>query len=140
MRWVVNDLKKIGRDHRQCLRRHTPSWHDALDFMREACMVADTRKDGSYIAITLYKRYELIGWALLDFYLSGRSKGVRTYVYVRPMHRRCGYGTQILEKAKAKAKRMGRTIRVCPHDNRSTKFFKACKVMKSEVVPGYVFP
>jgi len=139
MKWQIKDLQKIDPVFRKLLARHTPNWHGAVDFMREACQVVDRRKAGSYIAIIMYVGGVFVGWSLLDFYRSRNSKGVKTYIYIVPIHRRRGYGSQLLEKAKEKAKKLDRTIRICPHDKCSTKFFRACNVDKSEVAVGYTW-
>jgi GNAT superfamily N-acetyltransferase len=134
MIWKIKDFLEFETNSQKNLTKTSP---ERNDYMREACLIAYKRKKGSYIAIALYKQKTLIGWAMLDFFLSRNSTGVRTYIYVKPIYRRNGYGSKILQKAKETAKKMGRTIRVIPHNKISTKFFNYVKIDKSEVVKGY---
>jgi len=86
----------------------------------------------------LYDKKKLIGWSMLDFFLSKNSNSVRTYIYVKTKYRRKKFGTTILEKAKKTAEiKFGKKIKVIPHDKNSLKFFKAIKITKEEVVRGY---
>jgi GNAT superfamily N-acetyltransferase len=134
MNWKIKDFIELHPQTQKNLAKTTPWWHG--DYMQDACQFAHERPKGSYIVVAGYKGNTLVGWAMLDFFLS-RSVGVRTYIYVKPKYRRNGYGSEILKKAKEKAKKMGRIIKVLPHNKTSTQFFKSMKINKSEVCHGY---
>ena len=133
-RWMIKDLSKVHPTTRKYLTAATPR---PFDFMREAAEHVMERKPGSYVAIALYSGHHLLGWAMLDFWLSNGSRLVRTYVFVKPRLRRNGYGTMLIATARKVAKRRGRGIRVLPYNKTSRCFFRAVNIKKSEVGPGY---
>lgn len=135
MQFLIRDLVKVTPEIRRRLIDTTPMWLG--DFMRAGAKHSVKSGPGKYLAIALFAGNRLIGWAMLDFLLSQDSPFVRTYVFVKERHRRKGYGTLIMQKAKQVAKRRGRGIRVCPHDRPSRKFFQSVSITKQEVVPGY---
>jgi GNAT superfamily N-acetyltransferase len=134
--WLIEDLKTTNL--RRTFVAATPLGDD---YMREGVKLCRKRK--SYIAVALFKSLgkDLIGWAMLDIFLSKQSKSVRTYIYVKTKYRRKGYGTRILQKAKEVAKKRYKYkgIKVCPHTKSSLKFFKKANVTKEEVVRGYKY-
>lgn len=134
MRWVIKDPVLISRQFQRHLLAATPLWRG--DYMREA--MRDIRRSdiGDYLAICLFKDANLIGWSMLDFSNSA-EKSVWTYIYVRTRYRRKGFGKKILNRAKKLIEKMGKKIRVCPHDRRSKNFFKKVGIRKCEVVYGY---
>jgi GNAT superfamily N-acetyltransferase len=135
MRWLIKDITKVHPTTRRYLLAATPTYKD--DYMREA--MGRHACFGDYLAVALFSGKNLIGWAMLDFFLSGQCwpPAVRTYIYVKEKYRRNGYGSMILQKAREVAKRRGREIRVCPHDKRSKKFFQAFNITNDQVVRGY---
>lgn len=136
--WLIRDLKTTN--HHRTFVAATPLGDD---YMREGVKLCRKRKRKSYIAVALFKNIgkDLIGWAMLDIFLSKQSKSVRTYIYVKTKYRRKGYGTIILQKAKEVAKKRYKYkgIKVCPHTKSSLKFFKKANVTKEEVVRGYKY-
>jgi GNAT superfamily N-acetyltransferase len=134
MKWLIEDLVKLTPDLRELLAVATPTWKN--DYMHDAMKVCMKRKPGSYLAIALFNKNVLIGWAMLDFFLSG-TKSIRTYIYVETKFRRKGYGTKILDKTKEIIKEKGKEIRVLPHDKTSRKFYKHSNIDKKEIVRGY---
>jgi GNAT superfamily N-acetyltransferase len=133
--WKIKDLKKASKKEYRTLVASTPLGDD---YMREGVIKSKDRIKNSYIAICLYDKKQLIGWSMLDLFLSKGSKHTRTYIYVKKKFRRKKYGTKILEKAKKVNLDMGyRGIKVCPHNKESKKFFKNINIQKEEVVRGY---
>lgn len=139
MKWLIKDLAKINIQTQKQLAAATPNWSQYEDWMRLSAQRAakGKTKPGQHIAIALFVDEALVGWAMCDFMLSKNSKKVRTYVYVKRLHRRNGYGTFILKKAREVAKRRGKGIRVCPHDTCSKKFFQSVNISSTEIAPGY---
>jgi len=136
MNWVIKDLKNCKKEYKTLLSS-TPLGDD---YMREGVILSKKRKKNSYFAVCLYDKKKLIGWSMLDFFLSKNSNSVRTYIYVKTKYRRKKFGTTILEKAKKTAEiKFGKKIKVIPHDKNSLKFFKAIKITKEEVVRGYKY-
>ena len=120
--WKIKDLKKLNKKEYRTLVAATPLGED---YMREGVIKSKNRKLKSYFAICLYNKKELIGWGMLDFFLSKGSKFTRTYIYVKTRYRRKKFGTKIIEKTKEVNKKLGlKGIKVCPHDKISKKFFK----------------
>lgn len=134
MRWIVRDLDKVHPVTRRCLTNTTPN--DNADYMRKGA-VECVKHPGKFVAIALYSGRNLLGWGMLDLYLSHNSPLIRTYLYVKKQHRRHGYGTMILKRCREAARRRGRGIRVCPHTKSNRKFFHAAKVAQAEVAPGF---
>ncbi len=134
MRWLIKDYARISPFSRRYLRAATPQ--DKDDYMYSAASNPSPRK-GDYLAIVLYSGSHLLGWAMCDFRLSKNSHCLRTYVYVKKNHRRKGYGSMLMRKAREAAKRRGRDLRVCPWNKQSKKFFQAVNITTSEVAPGY---
>lgn len=135
--WRIRDIKKINRKEHKILVAATPLGED---YMREGVILAKKRKEKSYIGICLYNKKELIGWSMLDFFLSKKSKYIRTYIYVKTKYRKMGYGKKIIKKTKEINKKMGNEgIKVCPHNKASLKFFKRININKKEVVRGYKY-
>ena len=135
--WKIKDLKKVSKKEYKVLVAATPLGDD---YMREGVIKSKERKTNSYISICLYNKKELIGWSMLDLFLSKGSKNTRTYIYVKKKFRRKGYGTQILDKAKKENLKRGyEKIRVCPHDKASKNFFKNINIRKEEIVRGYKY-
>lgn len=135
--WKIKDVKNLNKKEYKTLVAATPLGED---YMREGVILAKKRKKRSYLAVCLYKEKELIGWAMLDFFLSKNSKFIRTYVYVKTKYRRKGYGKKIIEKTKEINIKIGnKGIKVCPHNKSSLKFFKKIKISKEEVVRGYKY-
>lgn len=132
-KWIIKDPATLSLSRWQLLIAATPTWKN--DYMRDG--IRQCRKHGKnqYLAICLFDK-ELIGWAMLDFRLSG-EKSVRHYIYVKTKYRRKGYGTIIFNKAKEIAASMDREIRVLPHDKRSKRFYKKAQIEKHQVVRGY---
>jgi GNAT superfamily N-acetyltransferase len=137
----VSDLKKTKIAH--LYRTFVASTPLGDDYMREGVKLCRKRKIKSYIAVALFENIskDLIGWAMLDIFLSKHSKNVRTYIYVKTKYRRKGYGTRILQKAKEVAKKRYKYkgIKVCPHTKSSLKFFKKANITKEEIVRGYKY-
>lgn len=132
---MIKDVKKCKPNIKKILLEATPLGED---YMREAVLLSDKRKENSYIAISLFNEKELIGWAMLDYFLSKGSKNIRTYIYVKTNFRRKGYGTKILNKTKTVVKNFNSDgIKVCPHTKSSLKFFKKANIKKEEIVRGY---
>lgn len=137
MQWIIKDVKKCSPRLKRTLVASTPLGDD---YMREGVILSKVRKDGSYLAIALFNKKELIGWAMLDFFLSKGSKNIRTYIYVKTKFRRKGFGTKILNKTKEFAIKLScNGIKVCPHNRSSLKFFKNANIKKEEVVRGYKY-
>lgn len=137
MKWIVRDVKKCSLKLRRIFVAATPLGED---YMREAVVLSKKRKENSYTAVALFNEKELIGWSLLDHFLSKKSKNVRTYIYVKTKFRRKGYGTKILNKAKDVSKKFNcNGIKVCPHTKSSLKFFKKANIKKEEIVRGYKY-
>jgi GNAT superfamily N-acetyltransferase len=134
MRWLIKDLAKVHPITRKYLTDATPP---GGDYMRIGAKQSARRNSGNYIAIALFSDKHLIGWAMLDFFLSKNSPSVRTYIFVKPKYRRKGYGTKIMRKAREAAKRRGKNIRVCPWSKPSRKFFTSVNITKSEIAPGF---
>lgn len=135
--WKIKDIKKLNQKEHRTLVSSTPLGED---YMREGVIVAKKRKEKSYIGICLYNKKELIGWSMLDFFLSKQSKYIRTYIYVKTKYRKQGYGRKIIEKTKQVNEKMGnRGIKVCPYNKESSKFFKKINISKQEVVRGYKY-
>lgn len=135
--WKIKDLKKVNCQEYKTLVASTPLGED---YMREGVIKSKFRKNKSYFAVCLYNKKELIGWAMLDYFLSKNSKFTRTYVYVKKKFRRKKYGTKIIEKVKKVNNKMGyKGIKVCPHDKASKIFFKNINIKKEEVVRGYKY-
>jgi len=139
--WLIGDLKTrpVMKNHHRTFVASTPLGDD---YMREGVKLCRKRKRKSYIAVALFddpRGKNLIGWAMLDIFLSKHSKNVRTYIYVKTKYRRKGYGTRILQKAKEVSKKRYKYkgIKVCPHNKSSLKFFKKANIKKEEVVRGY---
>lgn len=135
--WKIKDLKNTSKKEYRTLVASTPVGED---YMREGVIKSKIRKKNSYIAICLYNKKELIGWSMLDLFLSKGSKNTRTYIYVKKKFRRKGYGAKIISMAKKVNLEMGYTgIKVSPHDRASKKFFKNINIKKEEVVRGYKY-
>jgi GNAT superfamily N-acetyltransferase len=134
MQFFIKDLAKVTPAMRSRLTDATPVGDD---FMRAGAKYSSKSGPGKFLAIALFAGNQLIGWSMLDFMLSQDSPLVRTYIFVKTRHRRKGYGTLIMQKAKQVAKRRGRGIRVCPYNKSSRKFFQSVRISKSEVAPGY---
>ena len=134
MRWLIKDYARINPYSRRYLRDATPD--DKDDYMYAAANEENPRK-GDYLAIALYSGGNLLGWAMCDFRISVNSDCLRTYVYVKRKHRRKGYGSMLMQKAREIAKRRGRYLRVCPWNKTSKKFFQAVNITTTEVAPGY---
>jgi GNAT superfamily N-acetyltransferase len=138
MRWLIKDIAKMDVGIRRMLRSATPNWRDAEDYMRVAARESVTDpKSGKYIAIALFRNQKLIGWAMCDLWLSQCSKKMRIYLYVKRQYRHMGFGTLLFRKAKEVAKRRGKGVRVCPHNKESRGFFRAIRITKEDVAPGY---
>lgn len=136
-KWLIKDIKKCSCYLRKIFVASTPLGDD---YMREGVILSKKRKKNNYIAVSLFNEKELIGWAMLDIFLSKQSKNIRTYIYVKTKFRRKGYGTKILEKAKNVSKKLSFSgIKVCPHNKSSLKFFKKANIKKDEVVRGYKY-
>ena len=136
MNWVVKDLKNCKKEYKT-LVSSTPIGDD---YMREGVILSKKRRNNNYFAVCLYNNKKLIGWSMLDFFLSKHSSSVRTYIYVKTKYRRKKFGTKILEKAKKIAQtKFGKKIKVIPHDKNSLTFFKATKIAKEEIVRGYKY-
>jgi GNAT superfamily N-acetyltransferase len=137
MKWIIRDVKKCSARLRKIFVAATPLGED---YMREAVILSKKRKENSYIAVALFNEKELIGWAMLDYFLSKGSKNIRTYIYVKTKFRRKGYGTKILNKARDVSKENNcNGIKVCPHTKSSLRFFKKANIKKEEVVRGYKY-
>lgn len=135
--WKIKDIKNLSKKEYRTLVAATPLGED---YMREGVIKSKKRKHKNYLAICLYNKKELIGWAMLDFFLSKDSKFIRTYIYVKTKFRRKGYGKKIIEKTKIINKKMkNKGIKVCPHNKASLKFFKKINIKKEEVVKGYKY-
>ena len=126
--WLIGDLK-TSPEMKNYHRTFVASTPLGDDYMREGVKLCRKRKRKSYIAVALLDDQNLIGWAMLDIFLSKHSKNVRTYIYVKTKYRRKGYGTRILQKAKEVAKKRYKYIdfvsfqikasktRICRHSN-----------------------
>jgi L-amino acid N-acyltransferase YncA len=137
MKWMIRDVKNCSAKIRKIFVAATPLGED---YMREAVILSKKRKENNYIAVALFNKKELIGWAMLDYFLSKGSKNIRTYIYVKTKFRRKGYGTKILSKVKDVSKKMNCDgIKVCPHTKSSLIFFKKANIKKEEVVRGYKY-
>lgn len=137
MKWLIKDVKKCSAILKKTLVSSTPIGDD---YMREGVILSKKRKEKSYFAVCLFDNKELIGWAMLDFFLSKQSKNIRTYIYVKTKFRRKGYGTKIINKSREVVKKMSYNgIKVCPHNKSSLKFFKKVNIKKEEVVKGYKY-
>ena len=136
MNWYFKDLKHISNKYRRIFVAATPLGED---YMREGVILSKKRKEKNYYAIALFNKEKLVGWAMLDFFLSKNSKYVRTYIYVKTKHRRKGYGTKIITYAKKQAEKLCSGIRVCPHTKNSRLFFKKANISRKEVVKGYKY-
>jgi len=135
MQWIIKDIKKCSNHLKKIFVASTPLGED---YMREGVMLSKKRKEKSYIAVALFDKNKLIGWAMLDFFLSKSSKNIRTYIYVKTKFRRKGFGTKILNKAKDVSLKLSYNgIKVCPHNKSSLKFFKKANIKKEEIVRGY---
>lgn len=135
--WKIKDLKNTSKKEYRTLVASTPVGED---YMREGVIKSKIRKKNSYIAICLYNKKELIGWSMLDLFLSKGSKNTRTYIYVKKKFRRKGYGAKIISMTKKVNLKMGYAgIKVSPHDRASKKFFKNIDIKKEEVVRGYKY-
>jgi predicted acetyltransferase len=134
--WKIKYLKNLTSLERRTLVASTPLGED---YMREGVVKSKTRKEKSYLAVCLYNnKKELIGWSMLDYFLSKNSDFTRTYIYVKTKFRRKKFGTKIIEKTKKVNIKNGyKGIKVCPHDKVSKKFFKNINIKKEEVVRGY---
>lgn len=136
MKWIIRDLKFVSKKYRKIYLSSTPLGDD---YMREGVLLSKKRKRKNYYSIALFDK-ELIGWAMLDFFLSKNSKSIRTYIYVKTKYRRKGYGTKIINKAKQVIKKFNcEGIKVCPHDKSSAKFFRSLNITKNEIVRGYKY-
>lgn len=135
MKWIIEDIKYSSPKHKKIFVAATPLGED---YMREGVILSKKRKEKNYFCVALFDK-ELIGWAMLDFFLSKNSNHVRTYIYVKTKFRRKGYGTKIINKAKSYAKNFCKGIKVCPHNKASLKFFKKANIKKEEVVKGYKY-
>lgn len=137
MKWIIKDVKKCSKQLKRIFVASTPLGED---YMREAVILSKKRKEKSYIGVALFNNKELIGWAMLDFFLSKNSKNIRTYIYVKTKFRRKGYGTKIINKAREVSQKMScNGIKVCPHNKSSLKFFKKANIKKEEIVRGYKY-
>jgi GNAT superfamily N-acetyltransferase len=137
MKWIIRDVKKCSLRLRRIFVAATPLGED---YMREAVILSKKRKENNYIAVALFNEKELVGWAMLDYFLSKGSKNIRTYIYVKTRFRRKGYGTKILNRARDVSIKMNCDgIKVCPHTKSSLKFFKKANIKKEEVVRGYKY-
>lgn len=136
MRWYFKDLKFASNRHKRMFVASTPLGED---YMREGVVLSKNRKEKNYYAIALFNNKELVGWAMLDFFLSRKSKQVRTYIYVKTKYRRKGYGTKIINRAKKYAENFCDGIKVCPHTRASKLFFKKANINKKEIVKGYKY-
>jgi GNAT superfamily N-acetyltransferase len=135
--WKIKYLKKINKKEYRTLVASTPLGDD---YMREGVIKSKNRNEKSYLAICLYNEKELIGWSMLDYFLSKGSKFTRVYIYVKKKFRRKKFGTKIMKKAKEQNIKNGyKGIKVCPHDKTSKKFFKNINIKREEVVRGYKY-
>lgn len=135
MHWVIKDLKNCKKIYRKLVAA-TPLGED---YMREGAILSKKRKNNSYLAVCLFDKNELIGWSMLDFFLSKDSHATRTYIYVKTKFRRKKFGTKILTKVKKVAAQLNKKIKVIPHNRASLKFFKSNKIQKNEIVRGYKY-
>lgn len=136
MNWILKDLKNCIKEYKT-LVASTPIGED---YMREGVILSKKRKKNNYFAVCLYENKKLIGWSMLDFFLSKNSRSVRIYIYVKAKYRRKKFGTIILKKTKEIAEsKFNKKIKVIPHDENSLNFFKAVKISKEEVVRGYKY-
>lgn len=137
MKWLIKDLKKCSREELRIFVASTPLGDD---YMREGVILSKKRKNKNYVAVALFNEKELIGWSMLDFFLSKSSKKVRTYIYVKTKFRRKGFGRKILNKAReVSLKYSCEGIKVCPYNKSSLRFFKKVNIKKEEVVRGYKY-
>jgi GNAT superfamily N-acetyltransferase len=135
--WKIKYLKKLNKKEYKTLVASTPLGED---YMREGVIKSKYRDDKSYLGVCLYNEKELIGWGMLDYFLSKGSEFTRTYIYVKTKFRRKKFGTKIIEKIKKINIKNGyKGIKVCPHDKASKKFFKNINITKEEVVRGYKY-